>query len=99
MNISPNALSNKAPIVDYVIIHSPQWLELAKSLAKKAVVTMYDLSAINISVERNNEQINIDNTEVSGEVTENRSNKKGPKKQSLPNNIVHDDNVSEPEQV
>lgn len=95
MNITPNAISDKIAIVDYVIIHSPEWLELAKKLAKKMVITIYDLSTIN--VERNNEQVNIDNTKVSREVTENRSNKQSSKKQSAQANTVHDGDLSKPE--
>jgi hypothetical protein len=97
MNISPNLLSDKAPIVDYVIIHSTEWLELAKKLAKKMVITIYDLSTINI--EENNEQINIDDTKVSGKITKNRGNKKGNKNEPTTSDTVHDDELSEPESI
>jgi hypothetical protein len=97
MNITPNALSDKSPIVDYVIIHSPQWLDLAKKLAKKMVVTTYDLSGVNVG--KYDEQIDINNTEVSREVTENRGNKKSNKKHSTNSDVVHDNKLSEPKPI
>ncbi len=75
MNISPTAISTKNPIVDYVVIHKPEFLDMAKKIAKKMVVLMYDMSVITSEVIEN-EKININNTEVTREISKDNNHKK-----------------------
>lgn len=94
MNISPYALSTTIQISDYVIIHSPEFLDIASKLAKKFVILMYEYSILHVQVKVENETVDINSIKDTGTVAKNSSNKKVPTTKPGPNDFVYNDELS-----
>lgn len=92
MNISPYALSTNNKLTDYIIIHSPEYIETAKKLAKKSVMLMYNLSIVEPEVK--NGTVDINSSTNSGNVTKDNGDKTISKRKSKAGDAVLNDELS-----
>lgn len=93
MNISPYMLSTNNKLTDYVVIHNLEFLEIAKKLAKKSVISMSDLSIIKPEVK--NETVNINSPADDGSVTKDSGDKRISQEQSNTNSNILNDEMQE----
>jgi hypothetical protein len=93
MNISPYALSTSIRISDFVIIHNPEFLEIARKLAKKFIVVMYEKAIISVYTKEENETVDINSVKNTGAVTKNSSNKTVAPEQPTSDNTIHNDEL------
>mgnify|MGYP003419771184 FL=1 len=93
MNISPYALSTSIRISDYVIIHNPEFLEIARKLAKKFIFLTYEKAVISVQTKVENETININSIEDAGTVTKNSNNKRVIKNKPVAGDIIYNDEL------